>query len=55
MAGSRPNDALWLQIPGNVYHHDALVTLHQQQYFQQLDPLIVEQVFPPVPHHQFRQ
>ena len=31
MAGWRPNDRLWLQIPGDVHHHDALVTPHQQQ------------------------
>jgi homoserine O-acetyltransferase len=44
-----------LQIPWDVHHHDALITPYQQQYFQHLDPLIVQQVFPPVPHHQFRQ
>jgi len=37
-----------LQIPGNVDHHDALVSAYKKKQLQQLGPLVVKRSLPPV-------
>jgi hypothetical protein len=41
-----------LQVPGDIDHHDALISPHQQKQLEQLSPLVVERRLPPVFDHQ---
>jgi hypothetical protein len=41
-----------LQVPGNIDHHDPLISPHQQKQLEQLSPLIMERRLPPVFDHQ---
>jgi len=43
---NRPAGAL--QVPGDVDDDDALVALEQEEQLEELDALVVEEVFPPV-------
>lgn len=43
-----------MKVPGDVDHDDSLVSLDQQNKFQQIRALIVEQVFIPVLYDEFR-
>ena len=43
------------QIPGNIHHHDPLVPLEQQHQLQYLHALVMQQILPPMPHHELRQ
>ncbi len=43
-----------LEVPRNIHDHDPLISLQQQEQLQQLHPLSMQQVLPPMPHHQLR-
>src|ERR1700744_111430 len=53
--GLLPNPSLHtqLQVPGNIYHHDARIPAYQQKQLQQLRSLVVEGRLPPVFDHEF--
>ena len=43
-----------LEVPRYINDQNPLIAAQQQHQFQQIGPLVVQQVLPPVPHHKFR-
>jgi len=43
------------QIPGNIHHYNPLIPFHQQQQLEQLHPLIMQRILPPMPYDKFGQ